>query len=187
MSSANLLGLDRPVVIVGLMGAGKTSIGRRLAKRIGLPFVDADSEIEEAAGCTIEDFFARYGEAEFRRGEERVICRLLDEPPHVLATGGGAFTSPVTRAAVRQKAVSVWLRAELDVLVRRVRRRNNRPLLKGREPQDVLQRLIEERYPYYAQADIVVDSADGPHDEVVERIVARLIERHGAEVVPAVR
>lgn len=177
MSTANLLGLQRPIVMVGLMGAGKSSIGRRLAQRLGLPFIDADDEIEAAAGCTIPDFFNRFGEDEFRRGEERVICRLLDGPPQVVATGGGAFMSRVTRDKVKQKAISVWLRAELDVLLRRVRRRNNRPLLAGRDQRQVLNELIERRYPVYAEADLVVDSGEGPHDEVVERIVTQLQQR----------
>lgn len=171
MSTVNLPSPPCPIVMVGLMGAGKTSIGKRLAARLGLPFVDADSEIEEAAGCSIPDFFRQFGEAEFRRGEERVIGRLLDDPPHVLATGGGAFMSPVTRAKVKQRAISIWLRAELDVLLRRVRRRSNRPLLAGKDQRQVLEKLIEQRYPAYAEADLIVDSGDGPHDEVVERIV----------------
>ncbi|MEQ9640123.1 MAG: shikimate kinase [Alphaproteobacteria bacterium] len=182
MSTATSFQLQRPLVMVGLMGAGKSSIGRRLAQRLGLPFVDADDEIEAAAGCTIPDFFSRFGEDEFRRGEERVICRLLDGPPQVVATGGGAFMSPLTREKVKQHGVSIWLRAELDVLLRRVKRRNNRPLLAGKNQRQVLQGLIDTRYPVYAEADVVVDSGEGPHEEVVERIVAELQRCGGAPV-----
>ncbi|HYM33684.1 MAG TPA: shikimate kinase [Candidatus Cybelea sp.] len=164
----------RSVVLVGLMGAGKTSIGRRLAQRIGLPFVDADSEIEAAAGCTIEEIFARHGEAAFRDGERRVMFRLLDGPPLVLATGGGAFMDPGTRAKIQERGTSVWLKAELDVLLRRCLRRTNRPLLKQGEPREVLQKLMSERYPVYAEADITVDSGDGPHEQVISAIIERL-------------
>ena len=162
---------DRPIVLVGLMGAGKSSIGRRLAQRLDLPFIDADKEIETAAGCTIEEIFERFGEAAFRDGERRVILRLLDQPPHVLATGGGAFMDPVVRARVREVAVSIWLHAEIELLVKRVSRRNNRPLLKGGDPRAVLTRLIEQRYPVYAEADIRVDSADGPPELTVQKAV----------------
>ncbi|HEX2115672.1 MAG TPA: shikimate kinase, partial [Alphaproteobacteria bacterium] len=130
MPAAEAGRVERTIVMVGLMGAGKTSIGRRLAQRLGLAFVDADHEIEQAAGCTIEEIFERYGEAAFRDGERRIIQRLLERPPHVLATGGGAFMDPETRARIKEAGISVWLKADLDVLVRRVSRRNNRPLLK---------------------------------------------------------
>src|SRR5215472_3510211 len=129
---------DRPVVLVGLMGAGKSSIGRRLAQRLDLPFVDADKEIETAAGCTIEEIFERFGEAAFRDGERRVILRLLDQPPHVLATGGGAFMDAAVRTRVREVATSVWLHADIELLLKRVSRRSNRPLLKGGDPRAVL-------------------------------------------------
>ncbi|HJQ57347.1 MAG TPA: shikimate kinase [Vineibacter sp.] len=165
---------DRTVALVGLMGAGKSAIGRRLAQRLGLPFVDADVEIETAAACTIEEFFERYGEAQFRAGERRVIKRLLDGPPVVLATGGGAFMDPQTRSLMRQRAVTVWLRAELAVLLERVGRRTNRPLLKRDDPQAVLQRLIAVRYPVYAEADITVDSRDAPADRTTDDVVAAL-------------
>ena len=164
----------KTVVLVGLMGAGKTSIGRRLAARIGLPFVDADNEIAEAAGCSVEDIFALHGEAAFRDGERRVIARLLQGPRHVLATGGGAYMDPETRKHVRERGVSVWLRASLDTLVRRTSRRSDRPLLKGRMTRQVLTRLMEKRYPIYAEADIVVDSSDNPAEQTVERVVAAL-------------
>jgi shikimate kinase len=166
--------LDRSIVLVGLMGAGKTSVGRRLAQHLGLPFVDADHEIEAAAGCTIEEIFLAYGEAEFREGERRVMKRLLEGPPIVLATGGGAFMDAGTRAQIEQHGLSIWLRAELDVLLRRVLRRNDRPLLKQGDPREILKKLIAQRYPVYEQADIIVDSSDGPHEAVVEQIEKQL-------------
>lgn len=167
--------ISKTLILVGLMGAGKSAVGRRLAARLGIPFIDADAEIETAAGCSIGDIFARHGEAAFRDGERRVIARLLkSEPVHVMATGGGAFMDPDTRALVAKKALSVWLRADLDVLFRRVSRRGHRPLMKTADPRATLARLIEERYPVYAKADIVVDSKDGPIDAMVER-VARAI------------
>lgn len=152
------------------MGAGKSCIGRRLASRLDLPFIDNDAEIEAAAGCSVEEIFARHGEAAFRDGERRVIARLLAEEPRVLATGGGAFMDPRTRAEIRQRAVSIWLRADLDLLLKRTARRDNRPLLKNGDPRAVLNRLIDERYPVYAEADIVVDSVDGPPELTVERV-----------------
>ena len=161
-------------MLVGLMGAGKSSIGRRLAQRLGLPFIDADKEIEAAAGCTIEEIFERYGEAAFRDGERRVILRLLDQPPHVLATGGGAFIDPVVRARIGEIAISVWLHAELELLLKRVTRRNNRPLLKDVDPRAVLMRLMEQRYPVYAEADIRIDSADGPPESTVQKAIDEL-------------
>ncbi|HEV7371115.1 shikimate kinase [Arenibaculum sp.] len=165
----------RTVVLIGLMGAGKTSIGRRLATRLGLPFRDADHEIEAAAGCTIPEFFARYGEAEFRAGERRVIARLLtEEPVHVLATGGGAYMDPQTRELIRDHGISIWLKAELDVLVARTGRRNNRPLLRQGNPKDILARLIETRYPVYAGADVTVATDDAPLAESTGRVLAAL-------------
>jgi shikimate kinase len=172
--------LDRTIVMVGLMGAGKTSIGRRLAQRLGLAFVDADHEIETAAGCTIEEIFERYGETAFRDGERRIIHRLLERPPHVLATGGGAFMDPETRARIKAAGISVWLKADLEVLVRRVSRRGNRPLLKRGDPRDVLAKLMEQRYPIYAEADICIDSVDAPAESTVERVI-EAIDRHRRE------
>jgi shikimate kinase len=164
----------KTLVLVGLMGAGKSSVGRRLAARLGLPFTDADQEIEAAAGMTIEEIFARHGEPAFRDGERRVITRLLDNPVHVLATGGGAFMDGRTRALILERATSIWLHAELDELVRRVARRTDRPLLKGGDPRAVLERLIAERYPVYAEADLTVPSSIGSAEETVDRIVERL-------------
>jgi shikimate kinase len=157
-----------------MMGAGKSSIGRRAALRLGIPFVDADSEIEKAAGMTISDIFATRGEAEFRAGEARVILRLLESGPQVLATGGGAFTNPDTRAAIGAKGISIWLKAEFDVLMKRIRRRHDRPLLKTEDPGATLRRLMEERDPVYALADLAVQSRDVMHDKIVDEIVSGL-------------
>ncbi|MBL8836301.1 MAG: shikimate kinase [Alphaproteobacteria bacterium] len=168
------LRIPRTIVLVGLMGAGKSAIGRRLAGRLGLPFVDADREIELAAGCTIDEIFERFGEPAFRDGERRVILRLLGEPVHVLATGGGAFIDPEIRAAVKARGLSVWLKADIELLVRRVSRRSDRPLLKREEPRVVLERLMAVRHPIYAEADITVESADGPPEAMVERVIASL-------------
>jgi shikimate kinase len=162
----------RCLVLVGLMGAGKTSVGRKLAQRLDLPFSDADVAIEEAAGMTIPEIFARDGETYFRDGERRVIGRLLREGPQVLATGGGAFMTPETRAAILEGHVSLWLKAELDTLMNRVRRRSNRPLLKTEDPEATMSRLMDERYPVYALADITVLSRDSTHDEVVDAAIA---------------
>ena len=164
----------RIILLVGLMGAGKSSIGRRLAERLGLPFADADDEIAEAAGCSIEDIFELYGEQAFRDGERRVIERLLKKGPQVLATGGGAFLDPETRARMAEAGISVWLRAALDVLVRRTGRKGGRPLLKGGDPRAILERLIAERYPVYAEADVIVDSDDEPHAVTVDRVIEEL-------------
>jgi shikimate kinase len=161
--------LDCNVVLVGLMGAGKSCIGRRLAQRLSLPFVDADAEIEAAAGCSVEEIFAEHGEAYFRDGERRVIERLLSEKPQVVATGGGAYLDELTREAIRKKGVAVWLRADLPLLLKRTSRRDNRPLLKRGNPKEILQRLIEERYPVYDKADVAVDSVDGPPEVTLER------------------
>lgn len=166
--------LEKSVVLVGMMGAGKSSIGRRLASALGVKFCDADVEIESAAGCTINEIFARYGENAFRDGERRVLARLLAEPPHVLATGGGAFIDPETRARIKAHATSVWLRADVELLYDRVVRRDTRPLLKTSDPRATLEKLMAERATIYAEADIAVDSGDGPHGEVVKRIVAAL-------------
>ncbi len=169
--------VDRPIVLVGLMGAGKTTIGRRLAAALMLPFIDADEEIERAAGLPVAEIFARHGEPDFRRGERRVIERLLQGGSHVLATGGGAFMDPETRALVRAQAISVWLRADIDVLMRRVEKRDNRPLLQGGDPRAVLERLMAERYPIYAQADVTVDSNNGPHGAAVTLVLQALAQR----------
>ena len=164
----------RSIVLVGLMGCGKTSTGRCLARRLGLEFVDADCEIEWAAGMSIADIFARHGEAYFRDGERRVMARLLSEGPRVIATGGGAYVNEATRARIAASGISVWLKADLDVLWRRVRRRSHRPLLKGADPEGTLRALMEKRYPVYERADITVTSRDGPHDAVVDDIVDAL-------------
>jgi shikimate kinase len=164
----------KTIVLVGLMGAGKSCIGQRLAHRLGLAFVDADHEVERAAGCSIAEIFERHGEANFRDGERRVIARLLDNPVHVLATGGGAFMDPRTRALIGERAISIWLRADLDLLLRRVARRNDRPLLQVAEPRQKLAELMTQRHPVYAEADIAVDSADGPPDVTLERVVEAL-------------
>ena len=167
---------DRSIVLVGLMGAGKSCIGKRLAQHFGLPFVDADREIETAAGCSISDFFELHGEQAFRDGERRVIARLLGNPQHVLATGGGAFMDAQTRHMIKDKSISIWLRAELDQLLKRVGRRNDRPLLKNVDQRTKLSELIDVRYPVYAEADIVVDSADGPPEMTMDRVLQALDE-----------
>lgn len=165
---------SRSVVMVGMMGAGKTTVGRRLAARLGIPFTDADAEIEQAAGQSIGDIFANHGEEAFRAGERRVIARLLQSGPQVLATGGGAFISDETRAQIEKAGVSVWLRANFDTLMRRVRRRSTRPLLSGDDREQVLVKLIAERYPVYAGADVTVNTRDVPHEVIVGEIVSAL-------------
>jgi len=165
---------QRSVVLVGLMGCGKSAIGRRLAHKLVLPFVDADEEIEKAAGKSIEDIFTDHGEPYFRDGERKVLARLLRSGPQVLATGGGAFMNDETRAAIAEFGVSVWLKAELALLVRRVGKRGNRPLLKTGDPEVVLQGLMDKRYPVYAEADITVESRDVPHDVIVGEIIESL-------------
>lgn len=164
----------RSIVLVGMMGAGKSSVGRRLAVRLGLPFIDADNEIEVAAGMSIPDIFAERGEAEFRSGEARVIGRLLDGGPQVLATGGGAYQNADTRAAIRAKGLSVWLKADFEVLMRRIRRRTDRPMLKTPDPAETLRRLMAERYPVYAEAELTIESREVPHGTVVDEILAAL-------------
>ena len=166
----------RSVVLVGMMGAGKSSVGRKLAQRLALPFVDADTEIEAAAGMTIPEIFEVRGEADFRAGEARVIARLLEGGPQVLATGGGAFMNADTRRLIGQKAVSIWLRAEFDVLMRRIKRRNDRPLLRTEDPEATLRALIDQRYPVYALADLTIESRDVLHDVIVDELVAALLE-----------
>jgi shikimate kinase len=165
----------RSVILIGLMGVGKSSIGKRLARRLELPFVDADAEIVKAAGCSIEDIFERFGEAAFREGEERVLARLLTEGPHVLATGGGAFMNGQTRQRIREAGISVWLRASLDILVKRLsRRQGERPLLKNGDLRETLTRLINLRHPVYAEADVVVDTGDESLDATVDQVIAAL-------------
>jgi shikimate kinase len=164
----------RALVMVGMMGAGKSSIGRRLAGRLGLPFVDADSEIELAANASITEIFDKHGEEYFRDGERRVIRRLLDGEPKVLATGGGAFIQAETRDAIRASGISIWLQADRELLLSRVRRRSNRPLLRNGDPGQIIDKLIDEREPIYAEADIHVRSRDVAHDDVVEDILHAL-------------
>ena len=170
----------RSVVLVGMMGAGKSSVGRRVALRLGIPFVDADTEIEKAAGMAITDIFAIRGEAEFRAGEARVILRLLEGGPQVLATGGGAFINPDTRAAIAAKGISVWLKAEAEVLMKRIKRRQDRPLLHTADPAATLRKLLEEREPVYALADLTVQSREVTHDRIVDEIVSAIAGRVGA-------
>jgi shikimate kinase len=164
----------RSIVLVGMMGAGKSSVGRRLAGRLSIPFIDADIEIEKAAGMTITEIFASHGEPYFRAGEARVIARLLEGGPQVLATGGGAFMNAATRTNIRAKGVSVWLRATIEVLSRRIKRRNDRPLLTTADPVETLRRLMDERYPVYAEADLTVESRDVPHEAIVDEIIEGL-------------
>ncbi|MBH5370436.1 shikimate kinase [Bradyrhizobium glycinis] len=164
----------RSIVLVGMMGVGKSTIGRRLAARLKLPFVDADTEIEAAAGMTIPEIFERYGEAHFREGEARVIARLLDDGPVVLATGGGAYMREETRTRIAARAVSIWLRADHDVIMRRVRRRADRPLLQTADPEGTVTRLLTEREPVYGKADLTIASRDVPHDRIVEECIETL-------------
>jgi shikimate kinase len=165
---------QRSIVLVGLMGCGKSSVGRRLAARLGLAFVDADSEIERAAGKTIPEIFEDYGEAHFRDREHMVISRLLGNGPQVLATGGGAYMRADTRIAIKKNGIDVWLRAELPVLMKRVMRRENRPMLKTPDPEATMRELMEIRYPVYAEAKVHVESREVPHESVVNDIVAKL-------------
>ena len=164
---------SRSIVLVGMMGAGKSSIGRRLAGRLGIPFIDADSEIESAAGMTIPEIFDKHGEPYFRAGEKRVIARLLDNGPQVLATGGGSMMDAQTRALIGEKGVSIWLKADIDVLLKRTKRRNDRPLV------EKIRDLLPTREPLYAQADIIVQSRDEPHDRIIDEIMTQLPKRLG--------
>ena len=163
----------RSIVLVGMMGAGKSSIGRRLAGRLGIPFIDADMEIESAAGMTIPEIFEKHGEPYFRAGEARVIARLLDNGPQVLATGGGSVMDPQTRALIGQKGISIWLKADIDVLLKRTKRRNDRPLV------EKIKDLLPVREPIYAQADIIIQSRDEPHDTIIDEIMGELTKRLG--------
>ena len=165
----------RTITLVGLMGVGKSSVGRRLANALELPFRDADTEVEAAAGRSIPDIFADLGEPAFREGERRVIARLLDEPPHVLATGGGAFMNDETRALIKARSLSVWLKADLDVLARRVSRKDNRPLIAGRDPIDVLREQAAQRYPIYDLADVMVETGDAAHHVTVDQVIQALL------------
>ncbi|MDC9826529.1 shikimate kinase [Devosia sp. ZB163] len=169
-----LLG-HRPIVLIGMMGAGKTTVGRRLAARLGRHFVDSDEEVEKAAGMTIEDIFKAHGEADFRAGEVKVIARLLKDHHIVLGTGGGAFINPETRALVKAESISVWLKADFELLFQRVSRRSNRPLLKTANPRETLQKLIEVRYPIYGEADVTVVSRDVPQDQVAAEVIDALL------------
>jgi shikimate kinase len=168
---------DRPIVLVGLMGAGKSTVGRRLARRLGIPFVDADEEIERAADTDIAEIFERFGEPAFRDGERRVIARLLDGAPKVIATGGGAFMEERTRALILDRCIAIWLEADIETLAARVARRDTRPLLRGRDPRTAIEELAARRNPIYAEAHLKVSSDPVPHEQVVDRIVAALAER----------
>lgn len=174
MTNPDNYAIDKPIVLVGLMGAGKTTIGRRLAQQLGCEFIDSDHEISEAAGCSISDIFELHGEAIFRDLEKRVIQRLMNLKQGVIATGGGAFINAENREQIRKNGLSVWLKADLPVLLNRVMRRDNRPLLQTGNKSDILQRLIDERYPVYALADMTIDSNVDSHDEVVKRILRKL-------------
>jgi shikimate kinase len=177
MSSLSPGPFTKTIALVGLSGVGKSSVGRRLATALGMPFRDADTEVEAAAGRPIPEIFAQYGEAAFRDGERRVIARLLTEAPHVLATGGGAFAQAETRRLIKAQAISVWLKADLDLLARRISRKDNRPLFTGKDPVEVLRDQAEARYPAYAEADITVETGDTPHQAAVDAILAALAER----------
>ena len=164
----------RSIVLVGMMGAGKSTIGRRLAQKLDLAFVDADAEIEQAAGKSVQDIFRDHGEASFREGERRVIARLLESGPQVLATGGGALMNEETRNNISRRGIAVWLKADIELLMKRVHRRDNRPLLKADNPEEVMQTLIEQRYPVYGRADIIVESRDVPHSSIVSDVIRAL-------------
>jgi shikimate kinase len=166
--------LDRPVVLVGLMGVGKSTVGRRLAVRLGVPFVDSDEEIEDAAGYSAAEIFERFGERDFRDGERRLVARLVEGEIRVIATGGGAFVDANTRRLLNERAITVWLDAPVDILAERTARRDTRPLLRSSDPKAVLQKLAEERRPSYAEAHIHIKSGGGAHQDVVEAIVSAL-------------
>lgn len=174
----SLLG-KRPIVLIGLMGAGKSSVGKRLAAHLKMPFKDADTEIEKAAGLTIQEIFDTYGETYFRDGERRVIKRLMESGAQVVATGGGAYMDEQTRKLINDKGISVWIKGDLDLLMKRVSRRSNRPLLKKKNPRMVMKKLIDERYPVYALSDITVETVEEDHEIMVKRIKSALIEHLG--------
>ena len=176
--------LPRTIVLIGMMGAGKSTIGRYIADRLDVEFRDADQEIEQAAGRSIEEIFKDFGEAHFRDGERRVIARLLDDRPFVLATGGGAYMDPDTQEAIRSRAVSLWLKADFDISWRRVSKRQHRPLLKTPDPMGTLRRLIDERYPVYARADITVDSLDVSKEAMGERVLETVMDWFAAHPAP---
>lgn len=176
----------RSIVMVGMMGCGKTAIGRRLAQRLDLPFADADEEIEKAAGKSISEIFQDHGEEHFRDGERKVIARLLGSGPQVLATGGGAFMNELTREAIRENGISIWLKADLPVLLRRVGRRDSRPLLRGDNPEIIMKQLLKDRSPIYAKADLVAESKDEPHDLIVSQLITLLLKSPILEAQPGV-
>ncbi|MGL1920588.1 MAG: shikimate kinase [Hyphomicrobiales bacterium] len=163
------------IVLIGLMGAGKTTLGRRLAKHLDLPFKDADHEIEAAAGMDVPEFFATFGEDKFRDGEEKVISRLLDSGPQILATGGGAYMREATRNNIKEKGISIWLRGDLELLMDRIALRQTRPLLQVDNPKEVMQKLIDERYPIYAQADVTIDTIDAPHNVMIDKLLKEMV------------
>lgn len=171
------MALKKTVALVGMMGAGKTSLGRKLAARLEVAFRDADHEIEAAAGLSVSEIFEKFGEPYFRDGERRVIARLLGEAPHVLATGGGAFMDGATRAAMKERALTVWLKAPIQVLLARVKKKNTRPLLKGKDPKETIEKLLAAREPFYALADITLECPDESHHSALERILAELRQR----------
>ena len=162
------------IVMVGLMGAGKSSIGRRLATRLGMPFADADTEIEKAAGMSINEIFDRFGEDAFREGERKVIKRLMEGPVQIISTGGGAFMDDQTRALIAENGLSVWLRADIELLLARTSRRNTRPLLRGGDPREILEKLMAERYPVYSEADVTIDAGERDHEETVTEVIRQL-------------
>lgn len=180
----NALLAGRPLVLVGMMGAGKTTVGRRLANRLGRRFIDSDEEVEKAAGMSIEDIFKLHGEADFRAGEVKVIARLLKEDDIILGTGGGAFITGETRTLVKDAAISVWIKADFELLFARVSRRTNRPLLKTENPRETLRQLIEQRYPIYAEADVTVISRDVPQDQVASEVIDALVAHLGPAPQP---
>ncbi len=174
MSKASSGQVDKTIVLVGLMGAGKTTVGRRLAKRLDIPFIDSDHEVEKAAGMSVAEIFESFGEEDFRAGERRVIARLLDGKPQVVATGGGAFVNDETRTLIKEKGISIWLDADIDVLVERTGKRDTRPLLRNGDPKEILTKLANERKPFYAEATHKIVSSNGPHDNVVDDILSVL-------------
>ena len=178
---------DKFIVLVGLMGAGKSNVGKRIASSMGLQFVDTDAEIESAADCTVEEIFEQFGEQYFRKGERRVIRRLFREEQAILATGGGAFMDPQTRKLVRTHGISVWLRADLDLLVKRTARRSNRPLLKRGNRREILRKLIEERHPVYSKADITVDVGEEPAATTAKRVIKAISDYIAAETATQIK